>query len=93
MTKRLAIMKRKILSDTKVKGVYDGLANNFDLVNELIAARIRAGLTQAQLVQRMHTTQSVIARLESGLKLPNVGTLLKYAAATQSRASIKLDAT
>ncbi|GAB1422976.1 hypothetical protein MASR2M16_02100 [Thauera terpenica] len=33
-------------------------------MRELITARTRAGLTQSELAERMHTTQSTIARLE-----------------------------
>jgi hypothetical protein len=38
----------------------------------------------------MGTTQSVIARLESGAQMPNVNTLLKFAKATRSHPIIKL---
>jgi len=37
----------------------------FALARTLIEARTNAGLTQEQLAERMHTTQSVIARLEA----------------------------
>ena len=36
----------------------------FLVMRELITARTRAGLTQSELAERMHTTQSTIARLE-----------------------------
>ena len=38
----------------------------FDLARSIISSRTAAGLTQAQLAERMNTTQSVIARLEPG---------------------------
>ena len=66
------------------------LADEFDLARELIAARVRAGLTQAEVAARMGTTQSVVARLESGAQMPSVNTLLKFAKATRSRPIIKL---
>jgi transcriptional regulator with XRE-family HTH domain len=56
----------------------------------LVAARVRAGLTQAEVAARMGTTQSVVARLESGAQMPSVNTLLKFAKATRSRPIIKL---
>ena len=66
MTKRLEATKKKMLADPEVQAAYDALGDEFNLAHELIAARVRAGLTQAQLADKMGTTQSVIARLESG---------------------------
>ena len=54
---------------------------------------VRAGLTQAEVAERMGTTQSVVARLESGARMPSVNTLLKFAKAIHSRPIIKLLAT
>jgi ribosome-binding protein aMBF1 (putative translation factor) len=58
---------------------------------EMVEARVRAGFTQAQLAQRMGTTQSAIARLEAGRSSPSIATLRKLAAATGSRLVIRLD--
>src|SRR5258708_19585543 len=54
---------------------YDALEDEFSLTAALIEARARAGLTQQQLADRMHTTQAVIARLESGRLNPSTPTL------------------
>jgi transcriptional regulator with XRE-family HTH domain len=83
-------MKRKMLADREVCAAYDALAGEFDLARELIAARVRAGLTQAEVAERMGTSQSVIARLESGAQMLSMNTLLKFAKATRSRPVIKL---
>jgi len=90
VTKRLQTIKKKMLTDREVRAAYDALADEFDLARELIAARVRAGLTQAEVAERMGTTQSVVARLESGAQMPSVNTLLKFAKATRSRPIIKL---
>jgi len=92
VTKRLQTIKRKMLADREVRAAYDALGAEFDLSQELIAARVRAGLTQAEVAERMGTTQSVVARLESGAQMPSVNTLLKFAKATRSRPIIKLRA-
>lgn len=52
--------------DPKYQAAYDELAREFKLARSVIEARTRAGLTQDELARRMETTQSVIARLESG---------------------------
>jgi transcriptional regulator with XRE-family HTH domain len=62
-----------------------------EIVQEMISARIRAGLTQAQLAKRMGTTQSAIARSEAGRGLPGIATLQKLAVATGSRLAIRLE--
>jgi ribosome-binding protein aMBF1 (putative translation factor) len=90
VTKRLQTIKKKMLADREVRAAYDALADEFDLARELIAARVRVGLTQAEVAARMGTTQSVVARLESGAQMPSVNTLLKFAKATRSRPIIKL---
>jgi transcriptional regulator with XRE-family HTH domain len=49
-----------------------------DLIRE---ARRRAGLSQRELAQRMHTSQSVIARWESGATGPSFDTVVRVARA------------
>ncbi len=61
------------------------------LMRAMVEARVRAGLTQAQLAQRMGTKQPVIARLEAGRRSPNIKTLRKLAAATGSLLVVRLD--
>ena len=90
MTKRLQSTSGKMIVDREVRASYDSMADEFGLARELIAARVRAGLTQAELAGRMGTTQSVVARLESGARLPSVKTLLRFARATGARPVIKL---
>ncbi|MEO6717361.1 MAG: helix-turn-helix transcriptional regulator [Novosphingobium sp.] len=59
---------------------YDALEEEFALANALI--RARADLSQAELAKRMNTSQSAIARLESGRTRPSTRTLRKFAEAT-----------
>lgn len=67
------------------------LAPEFALARAVINARVTAGLTQEQLAQRMNTTQSVIARLESGRTRPSTQTLERLAAATGTRLRITFE--
>ena len=69
---------------------YDALNDEFALASEIIGARVSAGLSQAELAIRMNTSQSAIARLESGRSRPSVRTLEKLAAATGARLRIRL---
>ena len=83
-------LKADLLSDPEVRAEYDALDQEFALANELISARARAGLSQADVAARMGTTQSTIARLESGRSLPSLRTLSRYAAAIGARAEVRL---
>lgn len=50
-----------------------------ELLTYLREARLRRGLSQAELAARVGTTQSAIARLESGTADPRLSTLIRYA--------------
>ena len=90
MGERFKAVKKKMLSDPEVREAYQAMAGEFGLARELIAARVRAGLTQAEVAKRMGTTQSAVARLEGGRRLPSMKTLLRYAEATGCRPLVKL---
>ena len=85
-------LKARLLANPRVKAKYDALAPEFEIAAELIKARVRAGLSQAELAARMGTSQSTIARLESGQTLPSTKTLLRYAKATGSKIHVRLSA-
>ncbi|MDR6872908.1 putative transcriptional regulator [Bosea sp. BE125] len=80
------------MQDTEFKREYDALEEEFALLTSLIRARTNARLTQEELAQRMGTTQSVIARLESGWGKPSTRTLERYARATGTKLRITLEA-
>ena len=80
------------LKDLEVKREYNALEAEFAIASELIRARLRAGLSQAELAERMGTSQSAIARLESGQTLPSTKTLLRFAEATKSKVELRLSA-
>ena len=70
---------------------YDALEDEFVLAATLIGARTNADLSQAELAERMGTSQSAIARLESGRVMPSTRTLRKLAAATGTKLRIVLE--
>ncbi len=91
MTK-LGDLHRRWSRDPNYRAAYVELGPEFELARAMIEARTRAGLTQEQLARRMETTQSVIARLESGRARPSTKTLEKLARATGSRLKISFEA-
>ena len=84
-------LHRKWLKDLEYRREYEALEGEFSLAAEMLAARMRAGLTQAEVARRMKTTQAVIARLEGGGSRPSTRTLERYAEATGSRLKISFE--
>ena len=56
-------------------------AERAELVRELVGQRQAAGLSQTEVAARMGTSQSAVARLESGVSDVRATTLERYAAA------------
>jgi DNA-binding XRE family transcriptional regulator len=70
---------------------YGDLEDEHRLVRELLAARVRAGLTQEDVAAFMGTTKSAVSRLEgAGKHSPSVSTLKKYADAVGCQVEIRL---
>lgn len=71
---------------------YEALGPEYQLANQLLKARSRAGLTQDAVAERMGTTKSAISRLESANKkhAPSVATLQRYAQAVGCELQVKL---
>jgi len=86
-----AELKQRALANPEVKEAYNALAEEYALVYELLQAREQAGLTQAEVAERMHTKAPAIARFEAGGKhSPSLLTLRKYAAAVGCDLEVRL---
>ena len=68
---------------------FDNSGPEFELARQLIETRIKRGLSQSDLALKMGTSQSTVARLESGQSMPSLRTLSKFAHATNSELQIK----
>ena len=70
---------------------YATLSLEYQLVQQLLQARARAGLTQDTVAERMGTTKSAVSRLESAQKhTPSLATLQRYARAVGCELQVKL---
>lgn len=58
------------------------------VLNSLIAARKKAGLTQASVARRMGVPQPVVGRLELGSHSPTLTTLARYADAVGAKLEV-----
>ncbi|MFM9943039.1 MAG: multiprotein-bridging factor 1 family protein [Hyphomicrobiaceae bacterium] len=90
MTKMKELHK-KWMRDPEYRREYDALEEEFALSSAMIEARSRAGLTQEELAAKMDTSQSAIARMESGRSIPSGSTLKRFARATGTRLRIKFE--
>jgi ribosome-binding protein aMBF1 (putative translation factor) len=84
-------LHRQWMKNPAYRKEYDALADEFELARVLIQARAQAGLSQAQLARRMHTSQSYVARLEGGTVRPSTLALARFAQATGTRLRIVLE--
>lgn len=73
------------------KKAWHDLDPEFELLESMLKARVKKGITQAELAQKMGTKQSAISRLEhSGIGKASLETLKKMAEALDSRLVVKL---
>ena len=84
--------RSKALANAEVKAEYEKLADEFSFLDEFLKARVAQGLTQAQVAEKIGTTQSAVARMESGSgkHSPSLATLTKYADALGCKLEVRL---
>ena len=90
MTK-MSDLHREWMKDPEYRAEYEKTQPVFDLMHALVSARVSSGLTQAQIAERMATTQSAVARLEGWTANPSVNTLRRFAEATGTRWKISFE--
>jgi len=90
MGRTMTEMKDELLKDEAFRAEFVALEDEFALAAQLIEARKKAQLTQDEVAKRMGTTQSVVARLESGRPQPSLRSLRRYAQAVNSRIEIRI---
>ena len=88
---RIRDLHAEWMQDSAYKAAYEELEPEFALAQALIEARVKAGLTQEELAQRMQTTQSAIARLEGGRVHPSIKTLTRFARATGTHLKVSFE--
>ena len=85
-------LRAQALSNAEVKAAYDELSDEYALLDEFLKARAAQGLTQAEVAAKIGTTQSAVARMESGRgkHSPTLATLSKYAQALGCKLEVRL---
>ena len=87
-------LRKKAFKKKNVRAIYEALEPEFSLLRELLNARKKAGVSQAEIAKLMGTKAPAITRLESSLgsgkHSPSIATLKKYANALGCHLEIKL---
>ena len=83
-------LKSKLLKDKDIQEAYDKLGAEFAVAKMIIQKRIKKGLTQEELAQKIGTKQSAIARLEAGECNPTIDFLDRIANALGAKIKISL---
>lgn len=85
-------LRAKALRRAEVKTQFDELGDAYALLDEFLKARTEQGLTQAQVAEKIGTTQSAVARMESGSgkHSPSLATLSRYAEALGCKLELRL---
>lgn len=73
--------KQKLLKDPEFRKLYDESQPEYEIARAIIRARIEKKMTQKELAKRMHTTQSVISRVEQAKTSPSISFLKRLATA------------
>lgn len=90
-TKTWRDMLNESLKEPEFRKEWEDANAELVMLDNILAARAEAGLTQTEVALRMGTTQSAVARLENNLirgKLPSGRTLARYAEALGKRVRI-----
>lgn len=83
------VWEREALKDPELKAEYDKLQPEFAVIQAVIEARMKRGVTQQILADKIGTKQSVISRLESGKANPSLAFLKRLAGALDASLEIR----
>ncbi|WP_029525354.1 helix-turn-helix domain-containing protein [Polaromonas glacialis] len=86
--------REELLAKPGVKKAFEALEEEYTALHAMLDARRTAGLTQAEVADRMGTTVSAVSRLEASLRSekhsPSFATLRKYAQACGKKLLIQM---
>lgn len=88
---RVSELHKRWMKEPAYAAEHAALRGEFELARVLVATRVAAGLSQAELAERMGTSQSYIARIEGGRISPSAGVLDRLAQATGTRLRIAFE--
>jgi len=81
---------RRLQEEPELARAYEQENLEREIARQILRLRQARGWTQAQLAEALDTTQSVVARLESGSHRPSLSTLDKICQALGARLEVRL---
>lgn len=83
-------LKKSLLQDSATRKAYAELAPQYAIIEMIIKKRLKAGLSQEALANKIGTKQSAIARFESGKTNPTLSFLTNITNALNGKLTISL---
>ena len=72
-------LRKELLNNDEVRAEYEALRPQYELIEQIIIARTKQGITQEELAKRAGTKQSNISRFEGGNYNPSLEFMQKIA--------------
>ena len=82
-------IEKSLLKDPAVKRAYNDVEFEYKIISALIKARLKKGMTQKALADKIRISQSSLARLEAGRTNPRLSTLQKIVSEVGVRLVVK----
>ncbi|MBI3576699.1 helix-turn-helix transcriptional regulator [Candidatus Gottesmanbacteria bacterium] len=83
-------LKAELMKDPGFRREYEKLEPEFQIARQIIGARLRQKISQAQLAKRARTGQAVISRLEGMNAKPSISLLERVARALNIKITVAI---
>ena len=82
-------LHKRWMENPEYRREYERLGPEFEIARQIIDARIRRKVTQAELAKRMGTGQAVISRLETANAKPSLSLIQRLADALNLKVELR----
>jgi len=82
-------LHKRWMKDPEYRREYERLGPEFEIARQIIDARIKRKVTQAELAKRMGTGQAVISRLETANAKPSLSLIQRLADALNLKVELR----
>jgi len=83
-------LKSDLMKRSSFRHAYNDLETEFQIADQMIAARLKRKISQKELAKRAHTGQAAISRLENMNTKPSIAFLKRIARALDTKFNITI---